>query len=635
MSTNDHNQKIRLFEEFPPVPTEEWEAAIKEELKGADYERKLIWKTQEGFDIKPYYREEHLENLDYLKIYPGDFPFIRTNQKTENNWFIRQDILVNDIAEANKKALDILLKGIDSLGWVLPEHFHPTMDDIERLMENIYAHAVEVNFVCGIRAPRLLEIYLGLVKKYNRDLQKIHGSVDFDPIGHLISTGNFYSSEEEDFNQCAEIVRASAHVPHFRTLAVKAFLFKNAGSTIVEELGFGLAYANEYLQKVTDRGVSIDEVAPNIKFHFGIGSSYFMEIAKLRAARMLWAKIVNAYGPSDVEITRTHIHSITTDWNKTLYDPYVNMLRTTTEAMSAIIGGTNSLTVKPYDAVFRNPSEFSERIARNQQLLLKEESYFNKIVDPAAGSYFLENLTDSIAEHAWKLFLQITDMGGFVTAFKNGFVQEKLRKTAHSRNEALSSRKTILVGTNQYPDFNEIINELPDPSVIFSNDQQNEPVLAEPLRFYRASQPFERLRLATDQYSLKNRRPVVFLLTYGNLAMRRARAQFSANFFACAGYQIIDNNGFETVDQGIEAALNNNPDIVVICASDEDYPSIAPEIQQKIGDRTIVVVAGYPKDHIEELQSKGVSHFIHIRSNVLETLQYYNQLLGIPEIPVK
>ncbi|MBE0639146.1 MAG: acyl-CoA mutase large subunit family protein [Bacteroidales bacterium] len=623
-----NEEQRRLFEEFPPVSTQEWEALINEDLKGADYERKLVWKTMEGFDVRPYYRKEDLEKISYLKVFPGDFPFVRSGRKKENNWFVRQDIRVGDINQANKKALDILMKGIDSLGWVLDEQKDPTIDEIEQLMENIYAQIVQVNFVCGKQAPKILDIYLALVKKYNRDLDKIHGSVDFDPIGRLLSTGGFYESEVADFDACAKIIEASSHVPHFRTLAVSAFVFKNAGSSIVEELAFGMAYGNEYLQRITEKGISIDDVAPNLKFHFGVSSNYFMEIAKIRAARLLWAKIVNAYGPSDAEFTRTHIHSITSDWNKTLYDPYVNMLRTTTEAMSAIIGGTNSLTVRPFDAIFGEPSGFSERIARNQQLLLKEESYLDKIVDPAAGSYYIETLTDSIAEQAWKIFLEVMDMGGFVAAFKKGFVQEKINKTAKSRDIAIASRREILVGTNQYPNYSEYLNKPVDQTVLEPTDHSIENPVAKPLKPYRGAQQLEKLRAATDNYSLSAKRPAAFMLTFGSLAMRRARSQFSGNFFGCAGISIIDNDGFKTVDAGVDAALKSEAEIVVICAADEDYPVIAPEIREKIGDKAIVVVAGYPKE-VEELKAKGLRYFIHVKSNLLETLREFQQLLGI------
>ncbi len=623
------NDQEKLFGIFSPVSTEEWEALIAKDLKGADYDRKLIWKTIEGFDVKPYYRAEDLKGLEYLKTFPGDFPYVRSGRKKENNWFIRQDIIVESIEKANKKALDILMKGIDSLGFVLDSSRVPAIDEIEKLMENIYAQIVEVNFICGRQAPEVLDIYLKLVKKYNRNLQKIHGSTDFDPIANLILKGKFYSSEEADFEACKQLIEKSKHVPHFRTLAVNASIFKNSGSSIVEELAFGLAWGNEYLSRLTAKGVSIDSIAPNLKFRFGVGSNYFMEIAKIRAARLLWAKIVNAYGPSHAEITRAYIHTITSDWNKTMYDPHANLLRTTTEAMSAIIGGTNSLTVRPFNTIFEDTTTFSERIARNQQLLLREESHFDKIVDPSSGSYYIENLTHSIAEEAWKLFLEVDEMGGFIQAFKKGFVQKKIMETARKRDMAIATRKEILLGTNQYPNFREFKLKEFDKGVFQKSNHTLENPLAETLKPYRGAQAFELLRYKTDKFALRVNRPQVFMFTYGSLAMRRARSQFSSNFFACAGFEAIDNNGFKTVDEGVKAALESKANIVVICASDDDYPVIAPEILKKIEKKAIVVVAGYPKDIVEELKSKGIKHFIHVKSNVLETLKEFQGLLGI------
>jgi len=624
-----HDEQKKLFDDFPPVTTEQWEAVISKDLKGADYDRKLVWKTPEGIRVNPYYRKEDLDKLGYLDVFPGDFPFVRSGRKKENNWFVRQDITVTDIKEANKKALDILMKGIDSLGFVMDPGKAPSIEEIERLMENIYSEIVEVNFNCGKQAPKVFEIYLELVKKYNRSLQKIHGAVNFDPIANLMIGGNFYESEEADFDACAKLIESSKHAPHFRTLSVNATHFKNSGSTIVQELAYAMAYGNEYLHRLTEKGISIDDIGPNLKFHFAVGSSYFMEIAKIRAARFLWAKVVNAYGPSDAEITRTHIHSVTADWNKTLYDPYVNMLRTTTESMSAIIGGTNSLTVKPFNAIYEAPDKFSERIARNQQLILKEESYFDKIVDPGAGSYYIENLTDSLIEEAWKLFLEIDKAGGFIEAFKKGTIQQQISESAEARNKAIASRKKILVGSNQYPNFTEHLDRHIEAHVMEPMDCSMENPIVETLKPYRGAQEFEQLRSRTDLIARDHKRPVAFMFTYGNLSMRRARSQFSSNFFACAGFEVIDNNGFKTVDEGVKAAMEARAEIVVICAADEDYLKIAPEILEKTGDQAIIVVAGYPKDTIEELKSKGLKHFIHVKSNVLETLQEFQQILNI------
>ncbi len=620
----------KLFLDFPPVSTNEWEEKIFKDLKGADYDRKLTWNTGEGFKVKPYYRNEDLTELGYLDVFPGDFPFVRGENLLGNEWLIRQDIKVEDYQKDNKKILDILMRGINSLGIIVDPSKKPAITDIEKLLENVFADQVELNYCCGDYALELVEITLQLVKKYNRNLEKIRGSVAFDPLAYFTLNGKFRKSEQETFDNLAKIIEAARYLPHFSPVTVNGSIFKNAGSTIVEELAFTMAIGNDYLLRLTDTDLTVNEIAPSIRFNFAVGSNYFMEIARLRAARVLWAHIVNAYGPDDVDVTKTFIHTETSDWNMTIYDPYVNMLRTTTEAMSAIIGGIDSLTVKGYDAAFETPTAFAERIARNQQLLLKEESYLDKVVDPSAGSYYIENLTNSIVNEAWKLFLEIQDKGGYLEAFKKGFVQNMVKESANGKDMAIASRKLSILGTNQYPNPQEHLDK--DIASLTSKNQKEPEGQVEKLIPYRGAQAFEELRYQTDKYSQKNKRPVVFMLTMGNLAMRRARAQFSGNFFACAGYEIIDNNGFDTVEQGVKAALDSNSDIVVLCSSDDEYSSIAIETYKMLKGKVIVVVAGYPKDIIEDLKAKGITRFIHLKTNVLETLKEFQKELSIDKL---
>jgi methylmalonyl-CoA mutase len=618
-----------LFPEFPPVSPAQWEEKIIQDLKGADYEKKLVYRPGEGLRIKPYYTGEDLAGLDYLSAFPGAFPFARGNKLTGNNWFIRQDISVSDLKRANEKALDILMKGIDSLGFILDEEKEYSKDDLDLLLRNIFAEIVELNFSGGPHVVQLMQNHYDMLVKYNRDFQKIHGSIEFDPLGRLVTKGNYYFSEKDDLDCCVQMIRIAEHLPHFTVVSVDACHFHDAGATIIEELAFGLASGAEYLTLLTEKGLSVNHIAPKLKFRFATGSNYFLEIAKYRAARILWAQIVKAYGPSRDEICRMNIHAGTSRWNNALYDPYVNLLRSTTEAMSSIIAGIDSLTVLPFNAVFEKPSDFSERLARNQQLLLKEESYLDKVTDAAAGSYYIENLTDSIAAEAWKLFLEVDSLGGFLEAAKNGFIQDKIAASANQRSLELAGRKEILLGVNQYPNFTESIKEDISASVFKHDEQVPETYLVRTLTPFRGAQPFEELRYRTDVYARAHKRPAAFMFTFGNLAMRMARSQFSRNFMACAGFETVDNLGFKTVEEGIEAFRASNAEILVICSSDEEYPVIAPAIYEAVKDKAIVVVAGYPKDAIEELRAKGIEHFIHVRSNVLEELRKYQSLLGI------
>ena len=398
----------------------------------------------------------------------------------------------------------------------------------------------------------------------------------------------------------------------------------------MQELAFSLASANEYLAGLTGKGLTVDEVAPYLQFSLGIGPDYFLEIAKFRAVRLLWTRMVEQYHPDRDASLKLFVHGTTARWNKTVYDPYVNMLRTTTEGMSAAIGNADSVTVLPFDASYKEEDEISTRIARNQQLVLQEESYLNKIIDPAGGSYYIENLTDLIARHAWDLFKEVEKRGGMIECIKTGFIQDEVERSRIQKEAGIAQRKIVLLGTNQYPNIHETmlekvtgIENIPVPGS--SRFKKMVP--------FRGAQAFEEIRLGTERaVSLGRKRPVVFLFTMGNVAMLRARAGFAANFFGCAGYDIIDNQGFATVDEGISAALDSQAEIVVICSSDEDYLLIVPEIAGKLklsGAGAFIVVAGYPKEQAEAYKAAGICDFIHVRSNLLVTLRDFQERLGI------
>jgi methylmalonyl-CoA mutase len=339
---------------------------------------------------------------------------------------------------------------------------------------------------------------------------------------------------------------------------------------------------------------------------------------------LLFSALLSAFDKDQAKEAAVFIHCITTSWNKTVYDANVNMLRSTTEAMASVLGGCDSLLVKPYDACYREQGDFAERNARNVQIILKEESYFNRVVDPAAGSYYIESLTHMLVENAWSLFLQVDDEGGYAKAFIKGFISGEINKITSRRLEMVASRKEVLLGTNQYPNLNEkMIGEV-DTAIAFPEYPENPNKIATPLIPVRAAEGFEKLRLQTEERS--ESRPRVFMLTYGNLAMRLARSQFSTSFFGCAGYEVIDNLGFQSAKAGVEAAFAAKADIIVVCSSDDEYPEIAPAVAELVNGKAIVVVAGAPAC-MEELKQKGITEFIHLRSNALETLKRFNAKL--------
>lgn len=619
------DSKEKLFSDFSPVTTEQWMEKVTADLKGADFEKKLVWKTNEGFKVKPFYRKEDLEGLKTTDALPGEFPYLRGNKKDNNEWLVRQEIRVDDVKEANAKALDILNKGIDSLS------FHVKAKELnaaylEMLLEGICAECVELNFsTCQGHVVDLANLLVEYFQKKGYDLNKLHGSINFDYLNKMLVKGKEKGSLVDT---AKALIAATAALPEYRVINVNALTLNNAGAYIYQELGYALAWGNEYMNQLTEAGIPAATVAKKIKFNFGISSNYFLEIAKFRAGRMLWADIVNSYlAEGDCKCAaQMKIHAETSSFNLTVFDSYVNLLRTQTEAMSAALAGVDSMTVVPFDKAYETPNDFSERLARNQQLLLKEESHFDKVIDPAAGSYYIENLTVSIVKQAWNLFLAVEDEGGFYAAVKAGKVQEAVNASNKARHEAVAKRKEILLGTNQYPNFTELAGEKrPLEAVCCCGGGHHDTCEKDvpSLNFDRAASEFEALRLQTET---SGKRPKAFMLTIGNLAMRQARAQFSCNFLACAGYEVVDNLGFSTVEEGVEAAVAAKADIVVLCSSDDEYAEYAVPAFKALNGRAMFIVAGAPAC-MDELKAAGIENFIHVRVNVLETLKEYNAKL--------
>jgi methylmalonyl-CoA mutase len=491
------SKQEKLFEQFPPVSTKEWMEKITTDLKGADFNKKLVWRTNEGFNLKPFYRREDTEGLPHISSIPGEFPYIRGAGSGGNNWLIRQNIEVENYDSSNRKALEILMKGVDSLGFIIKDPESINENNIVTLLEGIHPESVEINFSSEGKAKEILGSFIKIIEKEGFNKSAIKGAIEADPLGRLMIKGNLCVTVETGMDYLASLIQTATPLPHFRTIRVNASSFTNAGADIVKELAFGLSMGNEYMSQLTERGISSDISASGICFSFGTGSNYFLEIAKLRAARLLWAVVVAAYKPEKPESSVMRIHSITGRWNKTVYDPYVNLLRTQTEAMSAALGGTDSLTVEPFDIVFRNPDDFSERIARNQQLLLREEAYFGKTADPAGGSWYIENLTHLIAENAWKLFIEIDEQGGFLAALKSGIIQKLINESAEMRRSDVLKKKEILLGTNQHPDLNEPISARVDYSRIFPSPDIETGNIVEPVRLFRATEVFDRVRISS------------------------------------------------------------------------------------------------------------------------------------------
>jgi methylmalonyl-CoA mutase len=576
----------KLLDEFPPVSTEAWERAIRADLKGEDYAKKLIWQTAEGLAVKPYYRAEDLKEQLGTDAGGRDVTALRQARFT-GDWRIREEIDAADPAAANRAALSAIAAGAEEIAFL-------------RVM---LRNASDVRSLCANLPPIPLHFE-------NADEPVIGLLLGSMKSRHELSTVSTGCSALESSHIAASVIHAAptAFVPFM----IHGEELEERGATAVEEIGYTLAAGIEFLREMQARQVEIDRAAESVAFSFSIGSTFFVEIAKFRAFRSLWATVVKSFGGSCAE-AKARIHARTSRWNKTIYDPHVNILRATTEAMSAVLGGVDSICVAPFDESYKAPDEASRRLARNVQLILKREAMLGRVADPAAGSYCLEVITDLLARRGWELMQKIEAAGGYTKACVNGSLNDALREPAAVREKAVVSRRRVFTGTNQY-----------------ANPAEKVLKLIEPLRtasIRRGAEAYERLRLRTELHTASTGKcPHVLLAQFGDATMRAARSNFAANVFACAGFGVVMRS-FGNADE--IAAFD--ADLIVLCSSDSEYLSMVGELARQLqerGSETPIVVAGNPES-AEELRVAGVADFIHIRSTPIEVLTRWQQRLGI------
>ena len=608
-----------LFADFPEISTSAWEEKINTDLNGADYREKLVWNSDEGIRVRPFYRLEDMEALDYLDGVGN----LREKSDAPNGWLMCQQFSPwKNLRETNERIKAALKGGVQAIRIQLGRVRVAEAPLLEKLFEGVSIRETELHFGGCTSADALYTALCTMASRKGTEVSELKGSLGADPLGKMAETG-FPIASFENLGKLVSTVKASS--PEMKVIEVHGSLIQNASANLVDELAFSMAMASEYMAILKERGIDPLTAQEALLLYLGCGPNYFMEIAKLRAARILWAKIAEAYGV-ETSRARIRIHSVSSQWNMTLYDPHVNMLRGTTEAMSSILGGADLVNVLPYDYPNGKGSPFSDRIARNVQNILREEAYLDRVADPASGSYYIENLTDSLAEKAWGLFCEVESMGGFRAAFEAGWIQEKAEASRKKKTDRASSGKGRILGTNAYPNFHELnLHQLISPPKTEISDTAGSTF--KPLQAFRLSWPFERLRLETERSS---KRPRVLLFKYGDPVWMTARATFAGNFFACAGYEIVDHRPFNSVEKGIAYASSRNFDIVVLCSSNDVYGETAPAVHEALSGKSMVVIAGYQAENIEKLQKAGLEHFISRDSNVLQTLIKFNQALLQP-----
>ncbi len=483
MNSENGNSEIKLkktftlLDDFAPPTYEEWKEKVISDLKGKPFE-KLQTKTIEGIVLHPIYTKADLEKLQTKDQFPGFANKIRCSRASgylKDNWFVSQNISYGDPAEFNatlkndlergQTAISVSLDKASMLG--LDADYAKTEDvgrdgvsisglnSFSRVLDGINIQKFPLFIQCGFSSVPMLSILSAYCQQEKIDITNIAGAVEADPISFLTSEGKLPVTLDFTFDKMSAALNwTKTNAPNIKTITASSLLYSNSGANAVQELSYILAFANEYIKRMLEYGFTIDEIINSMKVTVGIGSSFFTEISKLRALKILWKNLVEAYKAKE-ESKKVHIHGVTSIFNKTLFDPHINILRVTTEAFSAIMGGIDSLHTSPFDESFSIPDDFSRRIARNTQIILNEEAHFSTPIDPAGGSYYVETLTNELAKSAWKNFQVIEKNGGMIEALRSGMIQNQIGATVEERNKQIAKRKSVIVGTNMYADPNE------------------------------------------------------------------------------------------------------------------------------------------------------------------------------------
>ena len=695
------------LDEFTPPTDEEWKAACEALLKGAPFEKKMFTKTYEGITFDPMYTRKHTEDILPKGVMPGMGDYLRgvdaagyigkpwgiaqacdETLPAENNELLRHEhdkgatiyhIVLDTASRAGVDARQAETVGDTGTSVTTVEDMHVLLTGLDLAKFPLYVYA-------GANAVPLLALVAAARRASGEDMAEVRGIVGADPIGALAADGKLPASLDAHYDSLAAAARwATVNAPHLRTVFVRSDVYSNGGANDVQEVASVLATATAYLRALCERGLTIDEAASQIAFAFSMGANFFLQIAKLRAVRPLWAQIVGAFGGS-AEAQKMRIHARPALFFKTIYDPYVNMLRNTTEIFSGVVGGIDSFESAPFDEPIRKGDEFSRRIARNVQIMLQEEFGLLQPIDPAGGSWAVETLTRQMKEKIWAEFQRIEKEGGIIAALRAGSLQESVAAVLAARFKNADLRRDRIVGNNMYPNMTETLLEtraedtaalkaqrtadidayLSDIDVkhrdealaslrqAHSVDHAVEAALAgatiaelmtavtegdgaetvTAIAPHRWSERFEALRQRTEEYKAeKNDNVKIFLANMGPIPQHKARADFTTGFLQVGAFEVLGNDGFKTVEEAADAARASGADAVVICSTDATYPEIVPALAPKLHEvlpKARVFLAGAaPKDLLETYKEAGIDEYISVRANCYEILESLQKQKGM------
>lgn len=631
---------------FSPVDYEAWKKEAEKSLKGKSIEQ-LHTKTYENIILKPIYTKKDIENLPHVTEMPGFDSMVRgtsTAGYLNNSWFVSQEIDVDNPDEFNRATKEALANGQTMIHINLQNEnsneglqLH-LLENMRKAFTGISLSSTPVLIDTNSELVSFLDTLTSYLNEQNESPRTLAGTIGMDPLGILVETGELQVPLSEIWTQLADAINwAKTNDTSIRTILVKGQPYHNGGANAVQELAYTLATATEYISVLEEKGFNFNEIAKRMTFSFSIGSNVFMEIAKLRAAKIVWSAICKAYG-GNAEEARMHINARTSAFTKTVFDPYVNMLRSTTEAFSAIIGGVDSLHVSAFDEAIRSSSSFSRRIARNTQSILKEESHLHRVIDPAGGSWYIEALTNELADAAWTLFKEVVAEGGLLEALKSGSIQTNVNKVYKARQQNVNHRKDKIVGTNMYANIAEktLVN---DKSTLAKSNQGNSQpaVVIKNIPPARIGEAFESLRQASMEYArTTGEHPKVGLLNLGPIPDHKPRADFISGFFEAGGFQIVKNDGYLTVNAAISGAKAMNLDTFVFCGKDEAYGEMIVEISKElkaINPEIRLYIAGKQEEQIvQEYKNVGINDFIHIKTDCYSFLYQLQHEMGVHSI---
>lgn len=675
---------LNILEDFKPHTYEEWRVAADALLKGKPFDKVMKSTLIEGITPEPIYRREDIANIDIKRELPGMGAHVRgksVDGYTQNAWAISEEIPASTPAEFNKAALNDLERGQNELNIPLDCATCAGKDadkaddkdvgccglslsslaDIEKALEGVHLEMISTYLQSGSSGLPVASLLIALAKKRGMNLKDLAGCVESDPLGVLAAQGKLPMSLAEAYAEMAELTQfAAANAPKLQTIGVSGLAYSNGGASAVDELAYVLATFAEYTRELQKKGVAIDAVAAHTRVTLTLGSNFFMEIAKLRAARLLLANMVEAFGGKE-ESKAVYIHARGANWNKSTLDPYANLLRSTTESFSGAIGGVNGMHTSTFDETFARPDEFSRRIARNQQIILQEECELTRTIDPAGGSYYVEWLTDQVAQKAWAAFQKIEETGGITKALESGSVEDQIGKLRAERLKKIQQRRDEIVGVNAYPNATEKLAEvrLPDTkavkaarsaevvkarkSVTLADTKMESLIkaasegatigdiaaalrkeapatIAKPVAQTRASVQYEKLRAASAAYAVKNgHAPQILQANMLPSRSYRIRADWTSSFFNASGIQMLNDVDYKTPEEVVKAVSEKGVKIVVITSSDDNYLTIAEATAKALKampNAPYVMLAGTPTPEQEApWKAAGVDEYVNVRAN--------------------